>query len=171
VATRRARPVVLLERAEEFAAIDVAITDAVVGAGSLVVIEGPAGIGKSSVLREGRRRAADAGMTVLSASGTEYERAFTYGLVRQLFEARLSQATPQQRARLLEGAAAHAAQLFDPQRLAEPAAASEDAAFALLHGLYWLTFNLAESGPLLIAIDDLQWARSSCTRATTRTSS
>jgi DNA-binding CsgD family transcriptional regulator len=158
VATRHARPAVLLERAEEFAAIDAAITDAVAGAGRLLVIEGAAGIGKSSVLGEGRMRGADAGMTVLSASGTEYERAFTYGLVRQLFEARLGQATPEQRARLFEGAAAHAARLFDPRRLAEPAPASEDAAFALLHGLYWLTFNLAESGPLLIAIDDLQWA-------------
>jgi DNA-binding CsgD family transcriptional regulator len=123
-----------------------------------VVIEGAAGIGKSSVLDEGRIRAADAGMTVLSASGSEYERAFAYGVVRQLFEARLSQATPEQRARVLDGAAAHAARLVDPRRLAEPAPATEDAAFALLHGLYWLTLNLAESGPLLIVIDDLQWA-------------
>ncbi len=158
MATRHARPALLLERAEELAAVDAAIADALTDDGRLVVIEGAAGIGKSSVLGEARKRAADAGMTVLSASGTDYERAFAYGLVRQLFEARVLQATPEQRARLLKGAAAHAAGLFDPHRLAEPAPASEDAAFALLHGLYWLTFNLAEAGPLLIAVDDLQWA-------------
>jgi predicted ATPase len=76
VATRHARPALLLERAEELAAVDAAIADALAGDGRLVVIEGAAGIGKSSVLGEARKRDADAGMTVLSASGTEYERAF-----------------------------------------------------------------------------------------------
>jgi len=28
----------------------------------------------------------------------------------------------------------------------------------VLHGLYWLTVNLADSGPLLIAVDDAHWA-------------
>ena len=50
-------------------------------------------------------------------------------------------------------------------RLAEPvftdvAAAEEtgDVAFATLHGLYWLVVNLAERGPLVLAVDDAQWA-------------
>ena len=33
-----------------------------------------------------------------------------------------------------------------------------DTTYGALHGLYWLTLNLAESQPLVIAIDDLQWA-------------
>ncbi|HEV2774889.1 MAG TPA: LuxR C-terminal-related transcriptional regulator, partial [Solirubrobacteraceae bacterium] len=33
----------------------------------------------------------------------------------------------------------------------------EDASFAVLHGLYWLTANLAEEQPLLLCIDDLHW--------------
>ena len=32
-----------------------------------------------------------------------------------------------------------------------------DASFAALHGLYWLTLNLAADRPLLLAIDDLHW--------------
>ena len=42
----------------------------------------------------------------------------------------------------------------------EVAAAEEtgDVAFATLHGLYWLVVNLAERAPLLLAIDDAQWA-------------
>jgi DNA-binding CsgD family transcriptional regulator/tetratricopeptide (TPR) repeat protein len=36
--------------------------------------------------------------------------------------------------------------------------ANEDFAYSVLHGLYWLTANLSESAPLVIAIDDVQWA-------------
>src|ERR671910_838246 len=32
-----------------------------------------------------------------------------------------------------------------------------DASFAALHGLYWLTLNLAGERPLLLAVDNLQW--------------
>jgi predicted ATPase len=148
----------LLERAEELAAIDAVLADALSGAGRLAVIEGPAGIGKSSLLAEGRTRAAEAGMTTLTARGTEMERGFSYGVVRQLFETLVAQADPDERSTLLEGAAAHAGRLFEPAQVADQSPASEDAAFALLHGLYWLTVNLAEPRPLLIAIDDLQWA-------------
>ena len=43
----------LLERAQELAAVDAAIAGAQTGAGTLVVIEGPAGIGKTSLLAAG----------------------------------------------------------------------------------------------------------------------
>ena len=29
--------------------------------------------------------------------------------------------------------------------------------FAVLHGLYWLAVNMAESAPLMLAVDDVQW--------------
>jgi DNA-binding CsgD family transcriptional regulator len=32
-----------------------------------------------------------------------------------------------------------------------------DGSFAALHGLYWLAANIAEEGPLLLAVDDLHW--------------
>ena len=32
-----------------------------------------------------------------------------------------------------------------------------DGSFAALHGLYWLTANLAEDGRLLLVVDDLHW--------------
>ncbi|MBV9805894.1 MAG: AAA family ATPase [Solirubrobacterales bacterium] len=137
---------------------DVAIADALGGAGRLLVVEGSAGIGKSSLLAEARGRAADAGMTVLSARGSEIERAFSYGVVRQLFERRLADADEGERSRLLEGAAAHAARLFLPGVLPGVARPGEDEAFALIHGLYWLALNLAEDRPLLVSIDDLQWS-------------
>jgi predicted ATPase len=32
-----------------------------------------------------------------------------------------------------------------------------DPSFASVHGLYWVTLNLSERGPLLLAVDDLHW--------------
>ena len=33
-----------------------------------------------------------------------------------------------------------------------------DTSFSMLHGLYWMTMNLAEDQPLLIVVDDAHWA-------------
>ena len=33
-----------------------------------------------------------------------------------------------------------------------------DPAFAVLHGLFWLTANLVEDRPAVLCVDDLQWA-------------
>ena len=158
MATRHAEQPVLLERAEELAAIDAVIADTLAGLGRFAVVEGSAGIGKSSLLAEARLRASDAGMTVLTARGSEIERSFSYGVVRQLFERLVAQSDQAERSRLLAGAAAHASRLFSAEQLPGQLRASEDDAFALVHGLYWLALNLAEERPLLISIDDLQWA-------------
>jgi predicted ATPase len=75
-----------------------------------------------------------------------------------LFERLVAQTDGAERKRLLEGAAAHAGRLFLAEQPAGQLRASEDEAFALVHGLYWLALNLAEERPLLISVDDLQWA-------------
>jgi class 3 adenylate cyclase len=149
-----ARP--LLERAEELAALNAAITASHGADGRVVVIEGPPGIGKSSLLAEARARAAASGLAVVQARGSELESAFSFGVVRQLFEPILAKDDLERAVTLLDGAAAHAARLFHAEIEIEQA--NEDVAFALLHGLYWLTLNLAESQPLVVAVDDLQWA-------------
>lgn len=148
----------LLERAEELAALDAVIADALAGSGRFAVVEGSGGIGKSSLLAEARLRASEAGMAVVTARGTEIERSFSYGAVRQLFERLLAQNDDAGRSRLLAGAAAHAGRLFSAEQLPGQWGAGEDDAFALIHGLYWLALNLSEERSLLISIDDLQWA-------------
>ena len=146
----------LLERAAELAALDKAFDATRSARGRLVVIEGQPGVGKTSLLSAGRERAAGSGLSVLNARGSELESTFSFGVIRQLFEPAITRAHSDEDSTFLEGAAAHADRLFrdDP----ENAHANEDVAFSLLHGLYWLTLNLAESQPLVIAIDDLQWA-------------
>jgi predicted ATPase len=144
----------LLERDAELAEVE-ALISAKPSGGRLLAIEGPPGIGKTSLLMETKARGEAAGMRVLAARGSELERAFSYGVVRQLFEAFLASLPPEERAGALAGAGALAAPLLDPAQLA--AQPSADSSLATLHGLYWLTANVAASKPLLLAIDDLHW--------------
>ena len=76
----------LVEREREVAQLFALVDAAPAGEGRAVLIEGPAGIGKSALLAEARRRAADGGSLVLGARGSELEREFPFGVVRQLFE-------------------------------------------------------------------------------------
>jgi DNA-binding CsgD family transcriptional regulator len=140
----------LLERERELAA-----ADELVQRGGVVLVEGRAGIGKSALLEEACRRAAARGRDVLRARGSELEAGFAFGVVRQLFERRLASAQEAERAELLGGSAGGVRALLLGE-MVEPAAF--DTSFAVLHGLYWLTVNLAEVRPLLIAVDDAHWA-------------
>jgi len=151
----------LLERSEELARIESALAEARLGRGRFVVVEGPAGIGKTALLAAARTAAADGGMRVLRSRGTELERDFAFGVVRQLFEPPLADASELERADLLEAAAGVAAGLLGlpgaPPADGPPAARIEPS-FAVLHGLYWLCANLAAVGPLCAVVDDAHWA-------------
>ncbi len=140
----------LVEREREVAALAALLDALPAGEGRVAWIEGPAGIGKSTLLAEERRHAADSGVQVLFARGSELEREFPFGVVRQLFESVVTD--PQRREQALAGAAAPAAAVFG-----EAAMAEGDASFAALHGLFWVALNLAAECPLVLAIDDLHW--------------
>ena len=143
----------LLEREQELGALRGALDRAVAGDGTLVLIEGPAGAGKTELLREGRAAAERAGMTTLTARGSELERPFAFGVVRQLLEPIISGRPAS--SEVFAGAAAPATRLFE---LDERPAASDEIGFEALHSLYWLVVNLADREPLLVLIDDCQWA-------------
>ncbi len=154
----------LLERERELAELDAAIAAASAGDGSFTVIEAPAGLGKTRLLHAARERGRAAGMEVLGARATELERDFPFALARQLFEPALAPLEQPARAALLDGAAGAARGalgLADARPHTEPTAASGGGApdaFAVLHGLYWLTAALAEQRPLLLAVDDAHWS-------------
>jgi DNA-binding CsgD family transcriptional regulator len=151
----------LLERESELEALRAFIQDADDSSPRLALIDGPAGIGKTVLLNQTRRLAQGDGMRVISARGSQLEREFPFGVVRQLFEPLL--VTARERKRLLGGAAASAAAVFESLDGAGEKAGS-DVSFAALHGLYWLTANLSEDQPLLLAIDDLHWVDHSSLR-------
>jgi DNA-binding CsgD family transcriptional regulator len=148
----------LVERDEHLARFAAATADALRGDGSLIVIEGPPGIGKTGLLGACHAHAAAAGLTVLSARSRELERDFTLGVVRQLLERTLHEAGDDARGRLLAGPAAHGLAAILPDGPGERHTTPGDSDFAAMHSLYWLAANLAAEGPLMLAVDDAHWA-------------
>ena len=146
----------LLERDRELQRIGAVLDRASGGSGSLVIVEGPAGIGKTRLSRAALQEAEMRGFVRLSARGAELEREYPFGIVRQLLEPTLRAASTDERVRLLEGAASLAGPAVLPE--ATLGEAMLDPAFGALHGLYWLCANLAEAKPLLLVVDDVQWA-------------
>ncbi len=146
----------LLEREAELNVLDEALASAVEGRGSVVAVEGPAGIGKSSLVTACLELARKRDMYVLPVRATELERSYPYGIVRQTADSVALDKTPEERSALFTGAAKLALPILDPGTGEEPE--SPELMYQRLHGLYWLTANLARDRPLLISIDDAQWA-------------
>lgn len=153
----------LLERESEFAALNDALADAAAGRGRLVVIEGPAGVGKSRLLDLVREQARAMGEhRLLRASGCEQEQEVPFGVTLQLWEPIVGQETDESRD-LLRGAASASRELFEGR--AWTRMATEPAAMATLtYALYRLTCNLAERSPLVLTVDDLCWSDSASVR-------
>jgi DNA-binding CsgD family transcriptional regulator len=148
----------LLERDPEVQTIEEALDAATGGEGRLVLVEAPAGLGKSSLLEAARERARDRGFEVLAARGRDLEREFPFGVARQLFEGRLRAGDAAERRRLLEGSAGLAGELLGVDGPAGSAAPGDPSPYPLLHALHWVAANLAERAPLLIVVDDAHWA-------------
>jgi DNA-binding CsgD family transcriptional regulator len=148
----------LRERSEELRAIDAALTRARGGEGSLLLVEGPAGIGKTRLLEAARRRARELGVTVLSARGAELEQELPFGVVRQLFHAHVAGLGDEPRAALLDGHAARAVRLLEETGGPAPGDDGGDPLPQLLHTLHWLAATLASRRPVVLVVDDAHWA-------------
>src|SRR5215207_1286902 len=117
----------LLERDGELGLIGGLVARVSAGEGGLLVIEGQAGVGKTELLRAAGELGEAEGLRVLRARGSELDRAFAFGVVRQLLEHEVADEPA-----LLVGGA-------------EPAAAvlADDVHWADTASLRWLVF-LAE---------------------------
>ena len=144
----------LIERDHELARLETAIAEAGSGQGTTLVIEGPPGIGKTALLDHTRQLAETAGMQVLSTSAAELENDLGFSVVRGLFEPVMASLDVDERSALLEGAARLAT---GPLGLVEEPTTPVELGSAV-HGIYWLCANLADRGPMLLAVDDLHWA-------------
>ncbi len=145
----------LLERDHELAVAARATAQAAAGAGGLLVVEGPAGIGKSRLLDAIDEVARSGGLRALRASGGELERRLTFGLVRDLLGPLASEADP------VAGAAALGAAVVDGEPVGAAAAGDEAAA---LYGLHWLVEDASTRVAVAILVDDAQWADTSSLR-------
>jgi len=151
VTTSDAAP--LIERAVEIEVLDGVVRCLAEGDGGVVVLDAPAGLGKTALLEHAALTAADAGCLVRRAAPGPLERHFPFGVVRALLEAPLREASDEERAQLLDGAAAPAGSL-----LLEGTVPGGDSTMLVAHGVLWLCSALAEQRPLALVIDDAQWA-------------
>ena len=108
------------------------------GRGSVVLVTGPAGSGKTTLLAEATSLAADGGIRVFCSGGDPAARAVPLGAI---LDALLSTDDPP----------------VDPARLHE-LSQSPDQRFWLLRELQESLEKAAHRGPLLVVVDDLQWA-------------
>jgi DNA-binding NarL/FixJ family response regulator len=120
--------------------------------GAVGVLEGAAGVGKTAVADAACAMAAERGRTVLRATGSEFERDFAYGVVRQLFDPLLPDGSrPSRRSPLAR-----------PLRVAAGAlglaADTGEAEHAVRHALVRILAEHAAETPILLAIDDLEYA-------------
>jgi DNA-binding SARP family transcriptional activator len=146
---------VLLERDPQIAELRDSLRAALDGRPGVVLVEGPAGIGKSRLLGEVCRLAAGQRVLTLTARGSQRERDYGFGVVRQLFE-RVVEGREES---LLAGPAVAAGAVFGEVRGQQPQS------FAVLNGLCGLTRKLVRAhGPLVLAVDDVQWCDSGSLR-------
>jgi DNA-binding CsgD family transcriptional regulator/tetratricopeptide (TPR) repeat protein len=149
---------VLLERDEQLGLMTAAIDAVRRGSGSVLVLSGPAGVGKTSLLRAAAERARSQGLELLTARAEELERDLGHGVTRQLLDRVVARLDDGERAALLSGAAALAGPVLGVSGAPAPHSASADPEFAARHGLTWLVAGLAERRPIVLVLDDAQWA-------------
>ncbi|MER7761053.1 AAA family ATPase [Streptomyces sp. NPDC097619] len=151
----------LLEREAELAAVDEALaelTETGPGAGpggGVLAFAGSAGLGKTTLLAEIRRRARERNCTVLSARGGEQERGLAFRVARQLMYPLLSPHSADELTRSLGS-------WFDivgpALGLCPPVGVSPDPQ-GLRDGLDWVLSHLVMTqAPVVLVLDDAHWA-------------
>lgn len=146
---------VLVERSAELAAAAQARRASRAGRGSLVVIAGGPGAGRSALL-DGIADQPVAGEVVLRASGSLLERGYDFGVMRQLVQP------------LLAASPGDARRSFGEAIELGPLLSADDGQWdqlswpTVLTSLTAIVANVSQEAPLVLIIDDLQWA-DSCT--------
>ncbi len=147
----------LLERETELDKVTTALHRARSGQGGLIILRGPIGSGKSTVLHALRGLTADDTVKILRASSSSLEQNFAFGVVRQLIEPILSSSPADVRERWLTGAAGMSRMVFSDDVPPSPGRSAATIREAVLLGLTALIGNISEDFPLLFLVDDIQW--------------
>jgi len=151
----------LLERDPQLAALAARLDAARSGSGATVLIESPAGAGRSRLLARTAELALEADMEVLSARANPLESEFPFGVAIQLFEPHWLAFDPDHRARLLAGPARLAGELL----VGAPEPLEGVHRYSVIHGLFRLCSKLASppaddlpGGPTVLLVDDAHLA-------------
>ncbi|MDI2126057.1 ATP-binding protein [Yinghuangia seranimata] len=124
--------------------------------GELLIVEGLAGYGKTTMLDQVRRIAVEHHCTVLHSRGGEREQARSFSVVKQLFFNLLAGCTGDERAALL----GDWYDIIAPALGLCPATAgSTPDPLGVRDALDWLMTGLTRHrGPIVMVVDDVQWA-------------
>ncbi|MFF0183714.1 ATP-binding protein [Streptomyces sp. NPDC005244] len=157
----------LFERENELSAVDEALSDlagprANTGEppgrsrGALLSFAGHAGIGKTTLLTEVRRRSAAKGCTVLSARGGEQEQRVAFHVARQLLQPEFAGLSETE----LRAALGSWYAIVGPALgLCAPSEGAPPDQQGLRAGLDWVLTHLAvQRAPMVLVLDDAHWA-------------
>ncbi|WP_344632875.1 ATP-binding protein [Streptomyces glaucosporus] len=145
----------MFEREAELGAVDEALTELTAGAGNLLAFAGAAGLGKTTLLAEVRRRATARGCTVLSARGGEQEQNLPFHTVRQLAQPVLAAAGEDEHRRLLDSWYDIVAPAIG---LVAPDGGSTPDPQGVRDGLDWVvTRFVTRNRPVVVTLDDAHW--------------
>ncbi|MFE9403244.1 ATP-binding protein [Streptomyces sp. NPDC006530] len=153
----------LFERDEELLVFDSMLNDLCgrAGGGSaanggLLAIAGSAGLGKTTLVAEVRRKAAARGCTLLAARGSEQEEGVAFHVVRQLVQPVLAATTEAEHRKILGSwydIVAPAVGLIAGQSGVSPDPQG------VRDGLDWLVTRFAvQYAPVVLVVDDAHWA-------------
>ncbi|NEB80773.1 AAA family ATPase, partial [Streptomyces sp. SID14478] len=124
--------------------------------GALLAVAAPAGLGKTSLLAEVRRRAAAKGCTVLYARGGEQEQRVAFHVARQLVQPQLA-GVPEFELRSRLGS--WYAIVGPALGLCAPTDGAPPDPQGLRDGLDWVLTHLAvQRAPMVLVLDDAHWA-------------
>jgi predicted ATPase len=138
--TRAREPI--LEREGHLLVADAALGDVLSGDGRTLLIEGPGGIGKTTLLHEIALRARERGFAVHQACGDDLASRLPYGILRQLFIAALEHLEPQAEHALADGPAGPAVDMLRDLR----GTSTQDPRRRFLGSVGRAQFLLAHSG-------------------------
>jgi DNA-binding CsgD family transcriptional regulator len=153
-------PDALLEREHELAALRAAVSSAARGENAVVLVEGPAGVGKTRLLAAAADEATAAGVLTLSATPHELDRDVPGSVARQLVGPLVWGAAPERRRRLLDGVGPVVGALLDGAPPALEAGGEDPAARATIALAVVIERALAASGvsTAVVILDDAHWA-------------
>src|SRR4051794_14157580 len=147
----------LVGRDRELALLDLLVDGLARGENGAVCFIGEPGIGKSALIAEVLRRAAESGYGTAAARAAEFESDVPFAVLVEALEPHVRVLA--ERDAIAPSDAALVSALF-PSLAAAPAigAAPMDESYRLRHCLRMLVERLAAERPLVLALDDLQWA-------------
>jgi DNA-binding CsgD family transcriptional regulator/tetratricopeptide (TPR) repeat protein len=151
----------LVGRDRELELVGQLLGEVCAGARRFVFVTGEPGIGKTSLLSELVRQAEERGCLALQGSASEFERELPFGLIVDAFDEYLASLDPRAFSRLAAEDLGELAGVFPALRSLDPGSdepTTPAERFRAYHAVRDLIERLAATHPLLLALDDLNWA-------------